>query len=202
MPGTSSVLHNPSIEDIKDIKIWKKETLTPIPKVYPADSMKDLRPISGLMNFAKVFDRIIAEYMTEDMSKNPDLHQYGNQKGLSVNHYLINLINKVLTGIDKNSVDNKNAAILTMIDWSQAFERQSHYLGIKSFISNGIRKPLIPLLINFFTGREIVVKWNKIFSYAVSVNGGGPQGGTAGGILEYLSQTSKNLDFLAKDEAF
>ena len=141
--------------------IWKKETITPIPKVYPAESMKNLRPISGLMNFAKVFDRILAEYMTEDMSSNPDLQQYGNQKGLSVNHYLVNLLHKVLTGVDKNSVNNKNAAIITMLDWSQAFERQSHYHGIKSFISNGIKNPLIPLLINFFIDREIIVKWNK-----------------------------------------
>ena len=96
-------------------KTWKRETLTPIPKVYPAESMKDLRPISGLRNFAKFFDRIIAEYMTEDMSKKPDAHQYGNQKGLSVNHYLINLIHKLLVGVDKNSAENKNAAILVMV---------------------------------------------------------------------------------------
>ena len=183
-------------------KSWKKETLTPIPKTFPLDSMKDLRPISGLANFAKIFDRILAEYMTEDLSSHPDVHQYGNQKGLSVNHYLVNLIHKVLTGVDKNSADNKNAAVLTMLDWSQAFERQSHYHGIQSFISNGIRKPLIPLLINFFIDREIIVKWNKILSSAMLVAGGGPQGGTAGGILEYLSQTSNNLDFLEQDEGF
>ena len=140
--------------------------------------------------------------MTEDMSNNPDVHQYGNQKGLSVNHYLVNLMHKVLTGVDKNSVNNKNAAIITMLDWSQAFERQSHYHGIKSFISNGIRKPLIPLLINFFIDREIVVKWNKNFSNALIVAGGGPQGGTAGGILEYLSQTSNNFNFVPQDEGF
>ena len=40
------------------------------------------------------------------------------------------------------------------------------------------------------------------FSHALSVAGGGPQGGTAGGILEYLSQTSKNLNFVAQDEGF
>ena len=92
-------------------EIWKTETLTPIPKSFPANTIKDLRPISGLMNFAKIFDRILAELMTEDMSKNRDCHQYGNEKGLFVNHYLVNLLHKTLTGVDKNDIQQKNAAI-------------------------------------------------------------------------------------------
>ena len=46
-----------------------------------------------------------------------------------------------------------------------------------------------------------MVKWNQTFSTPRSVTGGGPQGGTAG-ILEYLSQTKGNLDFLEDDEAY
>ena len=88
-----------------------------------------------------------------------------------------------------------------MVDWSQAFKRQSHILGIKSFIKNGVRRSLIPLLINFTQNRHIMVKWNSCFSSPTAVNGGGPQGGTAG-ILEYISQTNGNLDFLQIDEKF
>ena len=62
-------------------------------------------------------------------------------------------------------------------------------------------KSLIPLLINFFQERYIVVKWNSHISQPKAVNGGGPQGGTAG-IVEYLSQTNGNLDFLNDDEGF
>ena len=60
-------------------ELWKTETLTPIPKVFPANVIKDLRPFSGLMIFAKIFDRILAEQMTEDMSRNRDCHQYVNE---------------------------------------------------------------------------------------------------------------------------
>ena len=93
------------------------------------------------------------------------------------------------------------SVILNMIDWSQAFERQSHFLGIKSFIKNGVRKSLIPLLINFFQERNIMVKWKNCFSQSRTVTGGGPQGGTAG-IVEYISQTNGNFDFLPNDEKF
>ena len=80
-------------------------------------------------------------------------------------------------------------------------ERQSHFLGIKSFISNGVRKSIIPLLISFFQERYIVVKWNKSFSQPITVNGGGPQGVSAG-ILEYISQTKGNFNFIDPNDIF
>ena len=111
------------------------------------------------------------------------------------------MIDKILSSVDKNSSSNKVAAILSMIDWSQAFERQSHKLGIQSFIKNGVRPSLIPILINFFQDRKIMVKWNRSLSEALTVNGGGPQGGNAG-IVDYISQTRGNLDFSDNDSSF
>ena len=60
---------------------------------------------------------------------------------------------------------------------------------------------MIPTLISFFKQRKIVVKWKKQLSNPLEVKGGGPQGGNAG-ILEYISLTKGNLDFLPEDEAF
>ena len=88
-------------------KLWKTEVITPIQKFYPAETLKSLRPISQILVFAKVFDRILAEYLTEDMAERSDPQQYGNQKGLSINHYLINLLHRILTGLDKNSASEK-----------------------------------------------------------------------------------------------
>ena len=66
---------------------------------------------------------------------------------------------------------------------------------------NGVRRSLIPLLINFFQERHIMVKWNSCSSQPRTVKGGGPQGGTAG-IVEYISLTNGNLNFLEDDEKF
>jgi hypothetical protein len=93
------------------------------------------------------------------------------------------------------------AVILQMVDWSQAFDRQSHKLGIQSFIDNGVRPSLIPILMSFFQDREMIVKWEGLQSQARPLPGGGPQGGTLG-IEEYLSQSNNNVDFLASDEKF
>ena len=61
------------------------------------EKLKDLRKISGLMNFSKVTDKIIAELISDDITHSRDRAQYGNQKNVSIQHYLIKLLHKVLT---------------------------------------------------------------------------------------------------------
>ena len=111
------------------------------------------------------------------------------------------MFHQILTAVDTNSQSEAYAVIVGMIDWSQAFDRQSHKLGIKSFIQNGVRSSLIPILISFFQKRRMKVKWNGKISSERNLNGGGPQGGLLG-ILEYLSQTNDNVDFLSDDVKF
>ena len=111
------------------------------------------------------------------------------------------MLNRILTAVDKNSQREAFAVIVTMVDWSQAFDRQSHKLGVQSFIENGVRSSLIPILVSFFQNRKMKVKWNKKTSKMHTLNGGGPQGGLMG-ILEYLSQTNKNTDFIDPEDKF
>ena len=67
--------------------MWKFETITPVPKVYPPEEISQLRKISGLKNFAKIFDSFLAEYITKDMLATQDPAQYGNKNGVSTQHY-------------------------------------------------------------------------------------------------------------------
>ena len=181
--------------------LWKVESVTPAPKVFPPEKLKDLRKISGLLNFSKITDKIIGDFLMKDMAKTRDPAQYGNEKKISAQHYLIKMLNRVLTAVDRNSQNEAIAVILNMIDWSQAFDRQSHKLGVQSFINNGVRPGLIPIMISFFQNRQMKVKWNGKISSARRLNGGGPQGGLLG-ILEYLSQTNNNTDFVDVEDRF
>ena len=47
------------------------------------------------------------------MKKNMDPSQYANQKGLSIQHYLVKMLDKILEAIDKNS---KHAVLATMVE--------------------------------------------------------------------------------------
>ena len=181
--------------------IWKVEYVTPVPKVHPPENLADLRRISGLLNLSKITDKIIAEIITEDMAHTRDRSQYGNQKKISLQHYLVKMLHKILTSIDQNSTNQSMAVILTMVDWKQAFDRQSHVLGIQSFIDNGVRPSMIPILISFFQNRQMRVKWKGLLSRVRALPGSGPQGGTLG-IEEYLSQSNGNTDFLPDDEKY
>ena len=167
----------------------------------PPEKLEDLRKISGLLNFSKITDKILAEFISEDMKHSRDKSQYGNQNNISIQHYLVNMLHKILTSLDETTQNKSIAVLLQMVDWSQAFDRMSHKIGIESFIKNGVRPSIIPVLISFFQDRQMVVKWKGLGSSKRPLPGGGPQGGTLG-TEEYLSQNNDNVDFLNQDEKF
>ena len=79
--------------------------------------------------------------------------------------------------------------------------RQCHKLGVEAFIKLGVRKTLIPMLINFFQDRRMAVKWRGKLSTVRKLNGSGPQGSTIG-LLEYLAQSNDNADCVEPDLRF
>ena len=85
--------------------------------------------------------------IVEDMVKKMDPSQFGNLKNTSINHYLISLIHRMMSSLDKNSKDDIFANCVTLYDFKQAFSRQCHKLGVAPFVTNGVRPALIPLLL-------------------------------------------------------
>ena len=59
--------------------------------------------ISILKNFDKDAEAMIAEMMVSDTKEKMDISQYGNSKGVSVQHYLVKMVHKILTQLDNNS---------------------------------------------------------------------------------------------------
>ena len=97
------------------------------------------------------------------MEENLDRAQFGNQKGMSIQHYLIQMIHRILTVLDKNSRGEVFAVVANLIDWNNAFPRQCPKLGIDSFLKNGVRPSLIPLLINYFKIEKCLSSGMAIF---------------------------------------
>ena len=146
-------------------------------------------------------EKLLAELMVKDMAAKLDPSQYGNQKGISIQHYLINMVHRILTVLDNNSRKETFAVIASMIDWNNAFPRQCPKLGVEAFLRNGVRPALIPVLVNFFQDREMSVKWHGCRSIPRKINGGGPQGATLG-ILEYLAQSNNCADMVSLEDRF
>ena len=100
--------------------IFKVESVTPVPKVFPPNNIDDLRNISGLLNLNKIAEKIISKMLIEDMRESLDPSQYANQKGLSIQHYLVKIIDKILLSLEKNSKSDTCAVLATLVDWKQA----------------------------------------------------------------------------------
>ena len=167
--------------------------VTPVPKAIPPKSPEDLRNISCLLTFNKVCEGMVAELMVEDIMKKLDISQYANQKGVSLQHYLIKMINKILSDTDNSSNGEVNAVLATLV--------QCPKLGIEAFIKCGVRGSLIPLLINYLQNRKLKVKWKGLISSERDLNGGGPQGATFG-IWEYLAQSNDNAECVSPENRF
>ena len=181
--------------------IFKLEVVTPVPKEYPPKNIDQLRNISGLLNLNKIAERLVSRLMICDMKEKLDPTQFANQKGLSINHYLLKMIDRILKALDKNKKGETCAVLATLVDWKQAFPRQCPKLGVESFIKNGVRPALIPLIISYFQGRRMKVKWHGEISSTRELNGGGPQGSTFG-IWEYLSQSNDNAASIDNEDKF
>ena len=135
------------------------------------------------------------------MKDNIDSAQYGNMKGRSIDHYLIKMISRILSSVDKNTRKETFAVVANLIDWSKAFPRQCPKLGVESFMRNGVRPALIPVITSFFQQRKMVVKWHGCQSTKRNLHGGGPAGSTLG-LLEYMSQSNNSADIVSPKDRF
>jgi hypothetical protein len=182
-------------------EIYKFEVCTPVPKSWPTQTTAQLRNISGLLNFDKIYEKLISQLIVSDMEAKLDPAQFGNQKGVSIQHYLIQMLHRILSVVDNNSKGDVFAVVANMIDWNNAFPRQCPKLGVESFMKNGVRPALIPLLINYFQDRKMSVKWHGCRSIPKDIKGGRPQGATLG-LLEYLSQSNNSSDCVDVKDRF
>ena len=73
-------------------QIYKYETTTPVPKKYPVKSIDQMRNISGLLTCDKIFEKLLSEIIISDMRDKADTSQYGNEKQVSIQQYLIKMI--------------------------------------------------------------------------------------------------------------
>ena len=180
-------------------KMWKYEAVTPVPKVTHPKTVKDLRKVSSTSDFSKVFESFLRDWILEDISGKIDIGQFGGQAGKGTEHMMVFLVDRILKLLDRTT--DRAAVIATMVDWSNAFDRQDPTLAIKKFISLGVRTSLIPLLASYLEDRKMRVKFNGAISGEYSLIGGGPQG-TLLGLIEYLVQSNDAADWISSEDRF
>ena len=129
--------------------LWKKELITPVPKITHPKVLKDLRKISGTSDFSKVFEGFLKDWILSDISGNIDVGQYGGLKGSGTEHMLVGMVDRILKLLE--SRETGTAVIAAMVDWASAFDRQDPTMAIKKFIKLGVRPSLIPILVSYLS---------------------------------------------------
>ena len=161
---------------------WKKEYVTPIGKVPLPDTEDDIRPISLTNFFSKVAEHFVVTWLLEYIGKKIDIRQFGGSKGNSITHYIIELINFILS----HQEDTAPTAILAcLVDFSKAFNRQDHETLITKLSDMDVPGWLLKIVIAFLTNRKMVVRYKGAISSMKDLPGGGPQG-TLLGLLLFL----------------
>merc|ERR1712074_270757 len=119
---------------------YKKAEITPIPMENPPMALSDLRPISKTPIGGKMIESVIMKELERDLIGKLDNDQFGNTKGTSTTHYLINLTDEAFKSTDKGK-----ATTAVTIDYSKAFDYVDHSVLIEKIVDLGVRSNIINL---------------------------------------------------------
>ena len=132
---------------------WKFATVVPLPKVIPTPSFDKLRPISLTSTLSKVCESFIIRWMLQNMGPTLDCAQYGNRRGRSTIHYLVDLVQFVLREAERGRYVN-----LLAIDFSKAFDKVDETVAVQKLLDMNVRRELLPWIADFLSNRQQCVR--------------------------------------------
>ena len=126
------------------------------------------RPISLLPSFSKVVEKIIFNQLYEyfDSHKYFYSSQYGFRKCHSTEHAALELIDKIITDMDKG-----NIPINIYLDMSKAFDILDHRILIDKLKYYGITGTALDLFISYLSNRKQYVDFKGIKSNTLDLMG-------------------------------
>ena len=151
--------------------LWKIETIVPIPKTISPGSLDDIRPISMTTLWSKMLETYLARFTMEETKDNWSHNQYGGRKGASTDHVLIEVWDRILSGLEHNK-----AVVLAGIDFSKSFSRCSYQQILEAYTKLGLSDWGLQMHAAFLMNRKMRVKIGNVLSNELPVTGGAVQG--------------------------
>lgn len=171
---------------------WKIAEVIPLPKCKEVGDLKDLRPISILPVLSKLLEKIIHTQIKMHLDEYDILPE--QQSGFRPNHSCTTALLEVTDDI-VSACDNKKLTVLTLIDYSKAFDRINHRLLLAILHFIGFSENSVGLISQYLSQRLQRVKYRDQLSTYLSVDHGVPQGSILGPLLFtiYTSEFKKVL---------
>lgn len=145
--------------------------------------------------WSKILEGLVARFTLEETGNNWKNDQFGGRKGSSTDHVLVEIWNKILTGLDTGA----KAVVLAAIDFSKSFSRCSHQEILKFYQKLGLSDWGIAMHAAFLTERKMRVKIGNVLSDEMRITGCAVQGSVLGvmdhnAVLEFINDNIDSQD--------
>ena len=128
----------------------------------------------------------------QDMNSYLDQQQFGNRKGLSTVHCLVDILHHLCLNSDKP----KTTSTLILTDFSKAFDRINQNIAVKKLLSLNVNPSLVLWISDFLMGRRQCVRYNTAISEWTEISAGVPQGTKLGPIVFLAIINDASLDIV------
>ena len=154
--------------------------VVPIHKGGCKTDVVNYRPISLLSSFSKIYEKLMHSRVLKFLDSNCSLFesQHGFRPGMSCEHALLNAQNSIL-----HSLNNKQIAVLLLLDYSKAFDVLEHPILLKKLEHYGIRGHALNWFKSYLSNRQQYVTINGTDSCPRNITYGVPQGSILGPLL-------------------
>ena len=173
---------------------WKKARIKPIPKITEPISASDFRPISLLIAFSKILEKIVAKQMKTYLISNGLLDKF--QSAYRQKHSTSTALIDITDNIYK-ALDNSEITILVLLDYSKAFDCANHKLILAKLKAMGFKNTALEWIDSYLSNRSQQVVTDKGESSWIELVNGVPQGSILGPLLFTIlvSDIAKNIRF-------
>ena len=157
---------------------WKKSYIRPVYKNGSRNFINSYRPISILSKFSLAFERILVDFLYENVCNKIHRHQYGFLKNKFTVLQLLVFLDELY-----HSHDNDLTAYCCYLDFRRAFDKVPHSILLDKLRKFGIGGGLLKLFSSYLSDRYQCVKVGDVYSEYASVASGVPQGSILGPLL-------------------
>ena len=118
------------------------------------------------------------KWILEDMLDSDSFSQFGGKTVIGAEHMLVCMVDRIFKLLETR--EGRAAVISSQYDWQNAFERQDPTKTIQKFINMRICSSLIPIFIDFLSGRSMKLEFNGEPACPFELVGGSPAGSFLG----------------------